>query len=113
MHELALMEELRRIALEAAVAQGARRIHAMRLRVGRLSGVDPEALRFAFEVVMAEGMASGAQLELEVVPSRCRCGPCGAPFEPEDLILVCPLCGAPAAEVLAGRELELIGLEVT
>ena len=113
MHELALMEEVQRIALDAAAAEGARRIHCLRLRLGRLCGVDPDALRFAFEVVMAEEVALGARLELEVVPTLCRCGPCGAPFEPEDVILACPHCGALAAEVLAGRELELIGVEVS
>jgi hydrogenase nickel incorporation protein HypA/HybF len=113
MHELALMEEVRRIALEAAAAQGANRIHALQLRVGRLGGVDPDALRFAFEVVMAEEIAAGARLDLEVVPTLCRCGPCGSPFEPEDVILICPRCGSPAAEVLAGRELELIALEIS
>jgi len=59
MHELALMEEVRRIALAAAAAQGARRIHAVKLSVGRLSGVDPDALAFAFEVVMAGGLSAG------------------------------------------------------
>lgn len=55
MHELALMEEVRRLADEQAAAQGALRIHALHLRIGSLSGVDPEALAFAFEVVMQGG----------------------------------------------------------
>jgi len=113
MHELALMEEVRRIALAAAAAQGARRIHAVKLSVGRLSGVDPEALAFAFEVVMAGGLSAGAQLELEVVPTVCRCAACDGNFKPVDVIYACPDCGCLSAEVLAGRELELTGLEVS
>jgi hydrogenase nickel incorporation protein HypA/HybF len=113
MHELALMEELHRIALAAAAAQGAQRIHRVMLRVGRLSGVDPDALAFAFEVVMAGGIGEGATLELEVVPTQCRCGWCGQRFEPLDVIVACPLCGAVSADVLRGRELELTGLEVS
>ncbi|MCT0198344.1 hydrogenase maturation nickel metallochaperone HypA [Synechococcus sp. CS-1325] len=113
MHELALMEEVLRIALAAAAAQGARRILAVKLSVGRLSGVNPGALAFAFEVVMAAGAAAGAQLELEVVPTVCRCGACGRHFEPVDVIYACPECGCLSADVLAGRELELTGLEVS
>jgi len=113
MHELALMEELHRIALAAAAAQGAQRIHSVMLRVGRLSGVDPDALAFAFEVVMAGGISEGARLELEVVPTRCRCGGCGQRFEPVDVIFACPICGELSADVLRGRELELTGLEVS
>jgi hydrogenase nickel incorporation protein HypA/HybF len=113
MHELALMEELQRIALATAAAQGAQRIHTVMLRVGRLSGVDPDALAFAFEVVMAGGIGQGATLELEVVPTQCRCGGCGQRFEPVDVIFACPICGELSADVLRGRELELTGLEVS
>ncbi|MEY4807896.1 hydrogenase maturation nickel metallochaperone HypA [Vulcanococcus limneticus] len=113
MHELALMEELQRIALATAAAQGAQRIHTVMLRVGRLSGVDPDALAFAFEVVMAGGIGQGATLELEVVPTQCRCGGCGQRFEPVDVIFACPICGELSADVLRGRELELTGLELS
>ena len=113
MHELALMEELQRIALATAAAQGAQRIHTVMLRVGRLSGVDPDALAFAFEVVMAGGINQGATLELEVVPTQCRCGGCGQRFEPVDVIFACPICGELSAHVLRGRELELTGLELS
>jgi hydrogenase nickel incorporation protein HypA/HybF len=113
MHELALMEELQRIALATAAAQGAQRIHTVMLRVGRLSGVDPDALAFAFKVVMAGGISQGATLELEVVPTQCRCGGCGQRFEPVDVIFACPICGELSADVLRGRELELTGLEVS
>ena len=113
MHELALMEELHHIALAAAAAQGANRIHAVKLRVGRLSGVDPDALAFAFEVVMAGGISKGARLELEVVPTVCRCGGCGQRFEPVDVVFACPCCGELSADVLGGRELEMTGLEVS
>jgi hydrogenase nickel incorporation protein HypA/HybF len=113
MHELALMEELQRIALATAAAQGGQRIHTVMLRVGRLSGVDPDALAFAFEVVMAGGIGQGATLELEVVPTQCRCGGCGQRFEPVDVIFACPICGELSADVLRGRELELTGLELS
>ena len=113
MHELALMEELQRIALATAAAQGAQRIHTVMLRVGRLSGVDPDALAFAFEVVMAGGIGQGATLEMEVVPTQCRCGGCGQRFEPVDVIFACPICGELSADVLRGRELELMGLELS
>jgi len=83
------------------------------LRVGRLSGVDPDALAFAFEVVMAGGISQGATLKLEVVPTQCRCDGCGQRFEPVDVIFACPICGELSAHVLRGRELELTGLEVS
>jgi hydrogenase nickel incorporation protein HypA/HybF len=124
------MEQVRRIALEQAAAQGAGRIHRMQLRIGRLSGVDPDALAFAFDVVMADGApgsaagsapcdgtdsvrTQGATLDLEVVPTVCFCPDCEQTFEPLDVIFTCPVCGGVSQRIERGRELELIALEVS
>ncbi len=112
MHELSLMDRVRQLALERAGEHGASRIRAITLRIGALAGVDPEALRFAHEVVMADTIAAGSRLQLVVVTALCRCGPCGAPFEAADGICVCPSCGTISGELLQGRELELASLEL-
>ncbi len=113
MHELSLMEQVRAIALEQAAASGAGRIHRICLRIDSLSGVDPEALAFAFDVVMADGPAEGARLDLEVVATRCLCPDCEQAFEPDDVIHACPRCGTLSSRILQGRELELTALEVS
>jgi hydrogenase nickel incorporation protein HypA/HybF len=117
MHELALMAELQRLAEEQALLAGARLIHRLRLRLGALAGVDPNALRQAFAVLVsdpdAEELWRGAQLELERVPARCFCPHCEQPFNPSDRIHACPRCGRLGIRVLAGRELELVALEVS
>ncbi|UPM50884.1 MULTISPECIES: hydrogenase maturation nickel metallochaperone HypA [unclassified Synechococcus] len=113
MHELALMEELYRLASEAAQREGASRMERVHLRIGDLSGVDPSALQQAFSVVVSQGSWGEPTLQLERVPTRCFCRSCQSPFAPRDLIYACPLCGLLCAEVLQGRELELVALEVT
>ncbi|NDG74293.1 MAG: hydrogenase maturation nickel metallochaperone HypA [Synechococcaceae bacterium WB8_1B_136] len=122
MHELALMAELRHLAEEAASREGASRIHRLQLRIGSLSGVDADALRSAFAVVMADrepgdGSGSidtqGSTLELEVVRTVCFCADCQQEFAPSDVIHACPRCGALSTQVLRGRELELVALEVS
>ncbi len=60
MHELSLMEAVREQALEQARRHGGGRIVAISLRIGSLAGVEPEALRFAFTVVMAGTMQAAA-----------------------------------------------------
>lgn len=112
MHELSLMEEVRRQALAAAAAEGATRITLVRLRVGELAGVDADALRFAFPVVMAATIAEAAVLAIEAVPATAFCGSCRQPFACPDGLADCPTCGTISLELLTGRELELASLDL-
>ena len=59
MHEVGVMQSALEIALEQAGRQGASRIDCIALRVGMLSGVVPEALEFAFDVVARGTIAEG------------------------------------------------------
>lgn len=113
MHEVGLMEQ----ALEAALAMtrqaGAARIHGLTLRVGALSGVEPEALRVAFAALAPGTAAAEAQLVIELAPVRCVCGCCEKSFSPPDFIFACPTCGALSSDVEQGRDLELASVEVS
>ena len=112
MHELSLMENVRTVALEQAALHGAGRIVAITLRVGRLAGVEIEALRFAHEVVMADTIAAGSRLEIEAVSAECFCAICREPFPAEDGCCDCPACGTVSRQLLRGRELQLASLEL-
>ena len=113
MHEVGLMESALEIAQEHARRQGATRIHTIALRVGRLSGVEPEAMELAFEVVTAGTSAEGARLVVESVPVVCFCRDCDREFEPTGFVFPCPCCGRFSSEIRQGRELELASLEVS
>jgi hydrogenase nickel incorporation protein HypA/HybF len=113
MHEVSLMQSVLEIAEEQACRQGATRIHAIALRIGRLAGVVPESLGLAFEVVTAGTPAEGALLEVETVEVVCRCPACEEDFTPPDFIFRCPRCGRLSGDVRRGRELELAFLEVS
>lgn len=102
-------------ALAQAEAQarqhGCTVIHVIRLRVGALSGVVPEALEFAFAALRAGTMAADATLSIERVEARALCRACRREFTLEDAIFPCPDCGGWESELLTGRELELTRLE--
>lgn len=112
MHEVAIMSEALRLAEEAATSAGARPIVRIRLRVGTLSGVVEDSLRFAFDVVSHETLAAGAKLEIERVPAACWCAACQAEFECEDFFNECPRCHQPSGDWRRGRELELAAVEL-
>jgi len=112
MHEFSIMQSALNQALQEARLAGAARVHEIRLRVGVLSGVVPDALRFAFEALTPGTPAEGAVLTIEEVPARFWCAPCGREFVSANLYAECPACGAPSGELRAGRELELSSMEV-
>jgi hydrogenase nickel incorporation protein HypA/HybF len=112
MHELAIMDSALNMALEQAEKAGALRVHVIRLRIGALSGVVPDALRFAFEALAPGTMAQGATLDIENVPARFWCTSCNREFQSDDFFAECPGCQRPSGELRGGREMELASMEI-
>jgi len=111
-HEVGIIQEAVRMAVEAARHQGASRVTCIRLRVGVMSGVVPEALSFAFDLAIRETMAQGATLEIETVTPACWCARCQQEFDCADYVNECPQCGDMSNELRRGKELDLISVEV-
>lgn len=113
MHEASIMQTALEEAERHARERGCTAIHLVRLRVGALSGVVPDALEFAFEALKAGTMAAGGRLEIETVPARAFCRACQREFTLEDVVFPCPTCGGWDNELRQGRELELARLEAS
>jgi hydrogenase nickel incorporation protein HypA/HybF len=107
-HELALMDGVVRAVAER-VDGG--RVTRVRLEVGRLAAVVPDAMRFCFEVCARGTALEAAALEIEEVPGRARCRSCGAELEVPDPLAFCA-CGGADLELLAGMELRIKEVEV-
>ncbi|MGW7356861.1 hydrogenase maturation nickel metallochaperone HypA/HybF [Streptomyces sp. NPDC054802] len=108
MHELSIAAAVVDTAARTARTHGATAVEAVRLRIGELAGVVPDALRFSFELA-ADGTAlAGAELIIDDVSALAACDGCRAEFAvgcPPHLW--CPACDRPADRLLAGRELEV------
>jgi len=89
-----------------------RRVRSVRLQVGALCGVVPDSMQFCFELATEGTAADGARLDLDVQPGSARCRSCGDEFVLPDLILLCP-CGSADVEVLGGRQLRILSMEVS
>ena len=71
MHELAITQSILDISLQAAQAQHAQRIRAIRLTVGPFSGVVPECVQMYLDVLAKGTIAEGAKIEAR---TRLRAG---------------------------------------
>ncbi|MCX5425847.1 hydrogenase maturation nickel metallochaperone HypA [Streptomyces sp. NBC_00078] len=110
MHEMSVaLAVVDQVAEAATRAGGVTAVRSVRLQVGELAGVVPDALAFSFELACAGTLLEGAELVTEAVPGRARCAPCahewavGMPPR-----LTCPACGATRTDLLAGRELQIV-----
>jgi hydrogenase nickel incorporation protein HypA/HybF len=112
MHEVGLMQDALRIALDRARQEKAKRVLAIRMRIGALSGVVPDALSFAFECLSRGTPAEGGRLEIESVPAACWCASCNKEFEAPELGFECPACGKTSTEIRRGREIEVASLDL-
>lgn len=114
MHELSIAVNLIETVCEELPRLGTGvRVTVVRMRIGTLSGVVPDALRFSFDVAAADSRIEGASLQIEEVPVAVYCAACRAERElASPLHLRCPVCDSASPDVRRGREVELIALEV-
>lgn len=112
MHEMSLAESVREIVEDTARANGATRVMAVRLEIGALSQVEPEAMRFAFEVVMRGGVTDGARIEIVETPGAAWCMPCGEPVAIERRGDPCPRCGSHQLQVTGGERMRVMDIEI-
>ena len=113
MHEMGIVAQVIKIAL-AALPEGTPppQVHKVRLRVGRLSGVVVESLRFCFDVAIRGTALAGAALEVEDIPAMAACRSCGHTWIVAGLAFSCPACAGTGFDLVSGRELEVDCLEV-
>jgi hydrogenase nickel incorporation protein HypA/HybF len=112
MHELSIAMSLIDVACEEAQRRGVH-VVALHVKVGPLSGVVQEALASAYELAREGTPLERARLEIEETSIAIRCSTCRAERPVASILeMCCAECGAPATEIIAGRELELCALEI-
>jgi hydrogenase nickel incorporation protein HypA/HybF len=113
MHELSIAMSIVEMAQEEAEQRGGVQVTAIHLKLGALSGVVKEALLSAFEIACDDTALSGSRLIIEEVPVVVFCPTCQAqrPLSSVQLFC-CAECGTPTAEVVQGKELEVVALEI-
>jgi hydrogenase nickel incorporation protein HypA/HybF len=113
MHELSIAHRIVEIAGDHCRAAGAARAAVVTLRIGRLSCVHEDSLRFSFDLVREGTPLAAAQLQIVEVPVTVWCPVCTAERElPGIQQFACPACGTPTGDIRAGRELDLDSIEL-
>jgi hydrogenase nickel incorporation protein HypA/HybF len=112
MHELSIAMSVVELAEEEAERRGVQ-VDAVHLKLGALSGVVKEALLSCYEMACANTSLQGSRLVIEEVPVVIFCPRCRTERPLSSMqLFCCPECGTPSAEVVQGRELEVVALEI-
>ena len=112
MHEMSMIESVVGLVEDERRKQNFSRVRMIRLRVGALACVEPDALRFCFEAVTRDSLAAGARLEIDTAPGQGWCAPCRRTVPLDDRFDDCPVCGSGEVSVTGGGDLRLVELEV-
>jgi hydrogenase nickel incorporation protein HypA/HybF len=112
MHELAVTQEVLRIALDKAREVKAKRVTDINLVIGELSGIIDDSVQFYFDFLAKDSIAEQAKLHFKRVDTKVCCRQCGIDFQPEILPAICPSCQAVDARIKSGREFFVESIEV-
>jgi hydrogenase nickel incorporation protein HypA/HybF len=111
MHEMSIAQSLFEIINEEVRRAELERVTVVRLRIGEMSTVVPDALEFCFEVLARDTVVEGASLECTMVPVTGSCLACGESFTIKDMLFKCPRCDSVDVEMTGGDELRIYELE--
>ena len=113
MHEASLAFSVLDVVTGLCAAQGYTAIKAVRVRIGRASGVMPEALIFAFDAAKADTTAGDSELLVDIIRLGGHCNECLGDFEVDgNYLLECPLCGSGSFKIERGYEMDILDMEV-
>jgi Zn finger protein HypA/HybF involved in hydrogenase expression len=78
MHEASIAAGILELVRQHVPAEDARRVRAVRVRIGDMAGVVPESLEFCFDAIIAGTDLGFAFLEIDRIPAHGVCGECGS-----------------------------------
>jgi len=107
MHELSIALGIVELAEKEAKKAGGKEIELIELEIGKLSGVEMEALDFAWPVAIKNTMLAKAVKKVDNPPGRAKCMECDFEFDVENLYDSCPICNSYFKDIFQGKELRI------
>ena len=112
MHELSVTENIIKICSEEAEKHNVNRVKQIKLKVGKLSGLVPESIKYYFDIASKGTRVEGAELNIQNIPIVIKCGKCSFEGEIGDKKFYCPNCRSYNIKIIRGNEFLIDSLEV-
>ena len=113
MHELSIAMSIVELAEEELAGRTDASVQAVHLKLGQLSGVSRQALESCYEMACFESPLAGSRLIIQEIAVTARCENCQEVRQLNSIqLFCCPECGKPVSEIISGKELEVVALEI-
>lgn len=113
MHELSIVMSIISIAQEQAEKANASVIEEIELEIGTLSGIEIQALEFAWQQGCKNTILQQANKKINIIPARAKCSDCNTEFDIQNYYDACPVCGEHLLTILQGKELRVKSLVIS
>lgn len=113
MHELGIAMQIVEIATSSIPDEMKNvQVESVNLKVGKLTAVVPENLRFCFDIVAKDTILSDAKLYIEEIPVVAKCKDCNIEWTIKEPVFTCKKCKSGSIEIISGRELNIESIEL-
>jgi hydrogenase nickel incorporation protein HypA/HybF len=112
MHEMTICEQIIGQLEDERHRRGFAVVKRLRLEIGVLSCLDPDALRYAFEISTRDTFMDGLVLEIDRPPGQAKCLDCGTDATISSRLDNCPACGGSRLDASGGAQMRLIEMEI-
>jgi len=112
MHELSIVQSLIELCEENARANNSNSISKVAIKVGKLSNIEPELLKTAFETFKLETMCKNASLTIDIADVKIECRECSKISTLDKNEFLCPFCKSDNFTIIDGEDMYLMSLEL-
>ena len=107
MHEMTIALEIIKTVEIEKLERDMKTVNEIGLKIGALSSIDPESLRFCFEASRQDTCLADTSLKIEFIPIEIKCLSCNRDSKIEKFAFVCPKCGSNEIEIIKGNEMHI------
>lgn len=112
MHELSIAQSIISTVLHAIPTEKQSAVKSIFLQIGVLSGIETDALVFSFDLLKEKTNFTNAILNIEIIKAEGICICCNRAFTFSSYGTACPSCGSYDIQIIKGKEMRILSVEI-
>ena len=112
MHELSIAQSIIKVVEKSLPSEFTGTVSTVHLSIGKLSGIELDALTFAFSIIRKESLLPMAELYVEIINGKAVCNSCNKEFECNEFGKACPYCNNTLVTIIGGKDMKVNRISV-